>query len=139
MGDRFENWLNSAHSDLNAATLLLGGGQYYLVAFIAQQATEKAVKAILYRNNESPWGHSLADLICNNDFLEDIQNLPRKGRIPELDIHYIMLRYPDAVPNGNHLSVYMEPLAQELLSLATEIVSYVDELQPNNADTPETE
>ncbi|HMF34155.1 MAG TPA: HEPN domain-containing protein [Candidatus Lokiarchaeia archaeon] len=112
MGDRFENWLNSAHSDLNAAKLLLSDGQYHLVAFFAQQATEKAVKAILYRNNESPWGHSLADLISNNDFLEDIQNLPHKDRIPEFDMHYIMPRYPDAVPNGNSLSVYTEPLAQ---------------------------
>ena len=101
MGDKFENWLKSAESDLEAAQILLEKGQFHLVAFFSQQVVEKSIKAILYRNNESPWGHSIAELINNNDSLDDIRKLPYCDKSAELNLHYITPRFPDSVPNGD--------------------------------------
>ena len=135
MGDRFENWLKSAEYDLKAAQILLEKGQFHLVAFFSQQVVEKSVKAILYRNNESPWGHSIAELINNNDYLDDIKNIPDREKLGELDLHYITPRYPDSVPNGNPASIYNAEIANRLLTLANNVISYVQNLNTENSES----
>ncbi|MBN2072734.1 MAG: HEPN domain-containing protein, partial [Actinobacteria bacterium] len=63
--------------------------------FQAQQAAEKALKALYLNYSADPWGHSVVKLI--NDFpekkaKEEITELLNKAR--ELDKLYIPTRYP---------------------------------------------
>jgi len=49
---RYLDWLDEARDDLESAEYLLNGGRYSKACFYAQQAAEKAVKALL---NEALW------------------------------------------------------------------------------------
>jgi len=50
-------------NDLEAATILKEHGKYSLACFHAQQAAEKAVKALFYSMEDEPWGHSIGKLL----------------------------------------------------------------------------
>lgn len=52
-------WLSEARWDLETAGILHRSGRFNAACFYAHQAAEKAVKALLYRLNEAPWGHSV--------------------------------------------------------------------------------
>ena len=56
-------WLSTARNDLEAATILKEHGKYSLACFHAQQAAEKAVKALFYSMEDEPWGHSIGKLL----------------------------------------------------------------------------
>ena len=45
-------WLSQAEEDLDSAHLLMRGGKYYLVCFLAQQIAEKAIKAYIYSKGQ---------------------------------------------------------------------------------------
>ena len=56
-------WLEQAQEDLHWAQHLAGQGAYHLACFLAQQVTEKALKAFLYAQGEEiVIGHSVARL-----------------------------------------------------------------------------
>lgn len=51
-------WLATARGDLEAARVLLRSGQHNLAAFHAQQAAEKALKAVLAEAGRLFRGHA---------------------------------------------------------------------------------
>jgi HEPN domain-containing protein len=51
-------WWRQAQSDLQTAEILLAEGEFSACAFHAQQASEKALKAMLYVRGLRPFGHS---------------------------------------------------------------------------------
>ena len=51
-----------------------GNKRYNAAAFYVHQAGEKAVKALLYSVNESPWGHSVR--ILSERFFEKLGTPP---------------------------------------------------------------
>ena len=55
-------WLRTAGQDLRSAEILTEAGQYANACFLAQQAAEKAVKALCYAAGLDPWGHSVQHL-----------------------------------------------------------------------------
>ncbi|MEX2751214.1 MAG: HEPN domain-containing protein, partial [Candidatus Freyarchaeota archaeon] len=65
-------WLEEAEWDLETAEYLHRNGRFNAACFYAQQSAEKAVKALLYSINESPWGHSVRELI--NRFADATKN-----------------------------------------------------------------
>ena len=95
-----ERWLAYAHSDLSAGLALLRAPDYYprQACFLAQQAAEKALKAILVLLEiEFPFTHDL-------DRLRDL--LPEGWRVKSeqpdlanLTIWAIEARYPGDVPD----------------------------------------
>ena len=95
-----ERWLLTAEEDLRAAEVLFSGATYAQACFYAQQAGEKAVKALLYMVDADPWGCSVQRLVL--DF-------PRRSDISEadawiewgalLDKFYIPTRYPNGLPD----------------------------------------
>jgi HEPN domain-containing protein len=94
-----ERWLRQADVDLGAARRLADGFSA-LACFHAQQAAEKALKAILYASGERVvLGHSLAEL---GEAVErrrsDYGAL--RGEVAKLDRYYVPTRYPNGLPAG---------------------------------------
>jgi hypothetical protein len=58
-----KRWLEQVLEDPDAARYNLEGGKFYLVCFLCQQLSEKAIKAFLYsRGEEIVLGHSVVSL-----------------------------------------------------------------------------
>jgi len=92
-------WLTEAEMDLEVARTL--SDRYAARAcFHAQQAAEKALKAILYAAGERPvLGHSLSAL--GEEVAErDASYETIKGEVAKLDRFYIPTRYPNGLPQG---------------------------------------
>ncbi len=58
-----DRWIRSSENDLAMALTLREDHFYDGCAFHAQQASEKALKGLLYALDELPWGHSCFILI----------------------------------------------------------------------------
>lgn len=92
-------WVKQAEVDLEAARHLADRFAA-LACFHAQQAAEKALKAVLHAAGERPViGHSLAEL---GDAVEG--HSPSYGdlraEVAKLDRYYIPTRYPNGLPEG---------------------------------------
>ena len=95
-------WLRTADDDLDSAIILKKNKKFAHSCFHAQQAAEKALKAVWYHSDADPWGHSVKRLI---DGLESVdlghfkilKNLSRQGTV--LDRFYIPTRYPNGLPD----------------------------------------
>jgi len=118
-------WLSEAQWDLETAQILHGSRRYNSCAFICQQAGEKAAKALLYMIGESPFGHSVRELLvryaeAKHDNLEEQLRLAS-----ELDRHYVPARYPNAIPSGTPHENYDEVVSHRTLDHATKIIEFV--------------
>ena len=70
MTPRVTAWQRQAHSDLEAAKLTAASGLHAQACYLAGQATEKALKALLLASGQPPpYSHSLPRL------LEDLQQI----------------------------------------------------------------
>ena len=58
-----KRWLRTGEDDLEAATVLRKNGKFPHACFHAQQAGEKALKALWHYADADPWGHSIRKLI----------------------------------------------------------------------------
>jgi HEPN domain-containing protein len=95
---------------------------YAWACFAAQQAAEKALKALYMRRNQIAWGHSVRLLL--EQLGEEIpESLLEAARI--LDKYYIGPRHPNAHPAGAPFELYTRHEALEAIRLAEEILSYV--------------
>lgn len=104
MGARYEDWIRQANRDLRHARHSLDVGDYEWACFAAQQAAEKAVKALLQKLGADTWGHSVSALLRGlpNNMADTA--LVEKGK--ELDKHYIPPRYPNSLPEGAPMDYY---------------------------------
>src|SRR4030042_571331 len=112
-------WLNRARSDLLLARSHEEGIYLEDLCFHAQQAAEKAIKALLIRRGvEFPYVHDIAELLT---LLEgSVERLPESiKRCETLTRFAVFTRYPGVAP----------PVSQEeyeeALSLAEEAVRWV--------------
>lgn len=118
-----DRWLLTAEEDLKAAEVLFRGAMYAQACFQAQQAGEKAVKALWYFSDADPWGHSVQRLIL--DF-------PHRADIPDadtwiewgalLDKFYIPTRYPNGLPDLTPGQTYRKEDAQRGIDAAQKLV-----------------
>jgi HEPN domain-containing protein len=126
-------WLETAEQDLDTAILLKEHGRFAHACFHAQQAGEKAMKAVWYHCDADPWGHSVRRLI------EDLENVDlnlyeqlkagiRAGNI--LDRFYIPTRYPNGLPDLTPGEAYLDEDAASCIQYAGEIVAAVRTLLP---------
>ena len=60
-------WLATADDDIDSAVILKNNGKFAHSCFHAQQAGEKALKAVWYFADADPWGHSIGTL-CSTPF-----------------------------------------------------------------------
>lgn len=116
-------WLRTAEGDLEGARLLLEGGRHNLVAFHAQQAAEKALKAVLAARGHSLRTHAATELLTSLRDLgvsapDELSNAARR-----LDLHYIQSRYPNGL-GGDPTTYYDEEIARESVELAERFLRY---------------
>lgn len=125
MARRHADWLAQARRDLKAARDSFADGNYEWCAFQAQQAAEKALKALLRFHHREIHGHTLVRLLKQ---IEDIgpipADLPAMAR--ELDRHYIQPRYPNAFAEGYPGEFYDEETATRCLQYAEAILAFVE-------------
>jgi HEPN domain-containing protein len=125
--DRSKDWLDEAKGDLEHARNDMQGGFYNWACFSAQQAAEKAIKAVFQRMGAEAWGHSVADLL---------KELAKKQAVSEnlvdasleLDKAYIPTRYPNAHPSGSPRSRYTKQESRRLIGYAEKIVKFCSHL-----------
>ncbi|MCI0644322.1 MAG: HEPN domain-containing protein [Chloroflexi bacterium] len=123
MASRHEAWLKQAERDLEHARHALGDGDYEWSCFAAQQAAEKAVKALYQRAGGLAWGHSVTSLL---------EALPEPWQVDsslidagkELDKHYIPARYPNSHPEGAPYEYYTKGEAQRAVGHAEGIIRF---------------
>ena len=119
-------WMAQAKRDLKAAKDSLEDGNHEWACFQAQQAAEKALKALLLGLGHGAWGHSLVELLGElSGIYEDASGLLVKAR--ELDRHYIPARYPNAFESGYPGMYYDEETARRAIMCAEEILRWAGE------------
>lgn len=121
--ERSKDWLDEARGDLEHARNDVDGGFYNWACFSAQQAAEKAIKAVFQRMGAEAWGHSAADLLKELSKKHDIPEKLLDGAL-ELDKAYIPTRYPNAHPSGSPRSRYTKEEARRLIGYAERIVKF---------------
>lgn len=123
MASRAADWLRQAERDLRHARDALERGTFEWAAFAAQQAAEKAVKALYQHLGADAYGHSVTQLLSR---------LPAEARAAEglvevakeLDKHYVAPRYPNAYPEGAPLDFYTAAEARRAIEGAERILGH---------------
>lgn len=119
--DEAGRWLETAEDDLKWATELSQRGGFNHACFLAQQAAEKAMKALLFHlGEELVMGHSVRDL-CERaaTLLPDSQgSCERWG---SLDQYYV----PDALPGSIPALVYRSDDARSAVETASTALEFV--------------
>ncbi len=95
-------WLRTAEDDLDSAVILKENKKFSHSCFHAHQAAEKALKAVWYRADADPWGHSIKKLIDDLEYadpglFEVFKVFSRQASV--LDRFYIPTRYPNGLPD----------------------------------------
>ncbi len=120
MGKEIENWWHQAEADFNAAVFNFNGKQYYIAAFLSQQAVEKALKSLMLKEKgELLKSHSLSRLA------KDL-NLPRNllVKLVILEPVYQETRYPD-VSEKIPAEEFEEKDASTFLEIAEEVMQWI--------------
>lgn len=116
-------WQQAADEDLRFARFAADSGFFAQACFFAQQAAEKAVKAVHYaRGARAVLGHSVRSLIerlgRNAPELEALLDEAR-----ELDLYYVPTRYPNGLEAGTPAEAFSETQAARAIEGATAIVA----------------
>lgn len=123
MPSRAGDWLRQALRDLDHARDTLDDGIYEWAAFAAQQAGEKAVKALFQSLGAEARGHSVTQLLAalpqavrpSEDAIEAAKELER---------HYIGPRYPNSYPEGAPGDFYTAAEAERAIAAAEKVIEH---------------
>jgi HEPN domain-containing protein len=124
MPNRAADWLSQAIRDLEQARDSQAAGRHEWACFAAQQAAEKAVKALHLSFGQEAHGHVVAKLL--HELPENIaapEELVDKARV--LDGFYIPSRYPNSHPEGAPFEHFGPLHSEEALRHAREIIEFV--------------
>jgi HEPN domain-containing protein len=119
--ERSRDWMDQAQGDLGHAQHDLAHGFYDWACFSAQQAAEKAVKAVFQKLGAEA-GAIPAELL-RDPVSEELIN----GAL-ELDKVYIPARYPNAHPSGSPRERYTKNEAARLIQYAEQIIKFCESL-----------
>ncbi len=124
MPNRARDWLNQALRDLEQAEDSRQAGRHEWACFAAQQAAEKAVRALHLHMGQEAWGHVVAMLL--RELPEAVyvpEGLVEKGRV--LDNFYIPPRDSSSHPEGAPFEHYGPLQSEEATRYAREIIAFV--------------
>jgi HEPN domain-containing protein len=122
MTDRSRDWLAQGERDLEQAQASRDQERHEWACFAAQQAAEKAVKALHLHLGQEAWGHVVARLL---------RELPVRtpadlvDRAKVLDNFYVSSRYPNGHPEGAPFEHYGPIQSQEAIEHASTIIAFV--------------
>ena len=123
MTNRAGDWLKQALRDLQQAKDSQSRNYHEWACFAAQQAAEKAVKALHLKLGQEAWGHVVAKLLAElTDKVFVPEEMIEKART--LDNFYIPARYPNSHPEGSPFEHYGPLQSQEAIDYAGEIVEF---------------
>jgi len=92
--NRWRDWWDQAHRDLGHAEHSVAAADFEWAAFAAQQAAEKALKALIMAHGGDPFGHSVTSLA--EAAPAGLEASPAEIEAANrLDKHYIPSRYPN--------------------------------------------
>lgn len=129
MAERSRDWLRQAERDLEHARLSAGGGDHEWACFAAQQAAEKALKALHQALGGEGWGHSVMRLLKTlGAKLQIDEELTACARF--LDKLYIPTRYPNGFEEGVPGDYYSLEDSHEAINRATRILEFCRKLIP---------
>jgi HEPN domain-containing protein len=115
--------MRQARLDIGHARLAAREGHFEWAVFAAQQAAEKACKALHLALGGDAWGHDLTALLAA---------LPEGRRAPDnlvdrakaLDKHYIPARYPNGFAQGIPRDHYTQREADQAIADAEAILEF---------------
>ena len=124
MPNRADDWFKQAQRDFELAEDAQRSERHEWACFAAQQAAEKAVKALHLSLRQEAWGHVVARLL---------RELPEHITVPSdlidqarvLDNFYIPTRYPDSHPEGAPFEHYGRLQSQEAIRHASAILTFI--------------
>jgi len=123
MPERSGDWMRQAEADLKHAVNSHRFGDYEWSCFAAQQAAEKAIKALFNKLNLDAWGHTASLLLANLPLeVSAPQALIDKAKI--IDKHYIPARYPNGFERGAPTDFYTAEEAETAIKIAGEIIDF---------------
>ncbi len=97
---RARDWLAQALRDLRHAHRSADMEDYEWACFSAQQAAEKAIKAVYQALGAEAWGHDLVRLISGLRELGFDVSEELVEHAAYLDKHYVLSRYPNGFTEG---------------------------------------
>lgn len=126
MKKRVQTWLDEAKWDLENARILFDNKRYNTAIFNSQQASEKAVKALLFSCNLNGWGHSITTLLKKYKIKKKrpINTIEKEAR--NLDVVYFPTRSPDALPGIAPHDAYDKEDAVNSIKQAEKIFKFVE-------------
>ncbi len=123
MPERHQDWMRQATRDLTHAENALEDEDFEWACFAAQQAAEKAIKAVFQKIHSEAWGHSITMLFTE---LAKRFNVPKHllNKAKTLDKHYIPARYPNGFDMGAPVDYYTKKEAEQAIKYAKAILNY---------------
>jgi len=122
-------WYSQACSDVAAARDSAAASRFEWACFQAQQAAEKAVKALWFHLDRDPWGHSVTKLV---DSMPDAAAHAPLAEVREearrLDKLYIPTRYPNGLPGMTPAEAYSAKEAEAAIADAQAILGLIRRL-----------
>jgi HEPN domain-containing protein len=128
MPSRAMDWFRQAQRDLRHAGRSAEMGDHEWACFAAQQAAEKALKALLQDRGGEVRGHSARALLrlLPPDVGERDERARREADALALDRHYIPSRYPNSVPQGAPFEFYDAEQSRDAVAAADRVVRFCE-------------
>ena len=120
MPRRHLDWMKQADRDFKHAEGSLKLGDFEWSCFAAQQAAEKAIKALIESRNGKAFGHSIKKLLE----LLNVTDETLLEAAARLDKHYIPTRYPNGYDSGAPEEYYSVKDAERAVKDAEAIIKY---------------
>ena len=124
MAERSRDWFRQALHDLAHARNAAGTDYHDWACCAAQQAAEKALKALASRLGGEAWGHSLLAMV-NGLATVDPETLSLREVGIRLDRYDIPTRYPNGFDEGAPLDYFLESDSREAINHADQVIEFV--------------
>lgn len=121
MAQRAGDWFSQAERDLEQAEASRADGRHEWACFAAQQAAEKAVKALHLALGQEAWGHVVAKLLSELP-ADDLGDLVDRAKV--LDNFYIPTRYANGHPEGAPFEHYGPIQSEDAIRHAGAIIDF---------------
>jgi HEPN domain-containing protein len=128
MSNRSADWLAQAERDLQHAGKDAVDRYCEHACFGAQQAAEKAVKAVYLSRKAEGWGHRVGLLLeeLKTVGIESPASLVDDAKL--LDQYYVPARYPNGFESGSPKDFFTEEQARDAVRRATNIILWCADL-----------
>jgi HEPN domain-containing protein len=124
--EEYNRWMKEAENTLKSAIVDKENGFFNWCCFKCHQASEFALKALLYGLGLTPFGHSLTKLTKELENQKvNVSSILTSCK--KLDLHYIPSRYPNAHASGSPYEYHDNEIAEEALLSAQKVMNFVKE------------